>query len=284
MTLSLAKKKPAPVVETEPDDEPAPKPKKKAVKASSPTVKLSPVSAPTAAQSTDEVSEPAPVEAGSSNTADLSGDPAERRGAFTVPDTAEARAEIERTAGGVEVVSDTAFKNTPANTVKDALRSVPGVVIQSRWGPDARLSIRGSGLTRSFGNRGLNMMMDGIAINSSDGLFDLFEIDPSAYRYVEVYKGANALRYGSNSLGGAINFVTPTGRDASPFEMRVDVGSFGYVRSQMSSGGFSGPWDYFINLSAQREDGYRDHNQKDVERINANFGYRFSPEAETRFY
>ena len=60
--------------------------------------------------------------------------------------------------------------------------------------------------------------MDGIPINTSDGLFDLFEIDPTAYRYVEVYKGANALRYGANALGGAINFVTPTGRDAPAFD------------------------------------------------------------------
>jgi iron complex outermembrane recepter protein len=99
-----------------------------------------------------------------------------------------------------------------------------------------------------------------------------------------VYKGANALRYGANSLGGAINFVTPTGRDASPLETRVDVGSFGYVRSQASTGAASGPWDYFINLSAQREDGYRDHNESHMERLNANLGYRLSPDAETRFY
>jgi iron complex outermembrane receptor protein len=210
--------------------------------------------------------------------------PDTRSGSLTVPTTAEARADIQRTPGGVEVVPDTAFKNTPANTVKDVLGSVPGVTVQTRWGPDARLSIRGSGLTRSYGNRGLNMYMDGIAINTSDGLFDLFEIDPSAYRYVEVYKGANALRFGSNSLGGAINFVTPTGRDASPFEFRVDVGSFGYVRTQMSSGGVSGLWDYFINVSAQREDGFRDHSEGDIERLNANLGYRISPDAETRFY
>lgn len=201
-----------------------------------------------------------------------------------MPTTAEATAEIERTPGGVAVVPDTAFKNSPANTIKDVLGWVPGVVVQPRWGPDGRVSIRGSGLTRNFGNRGINVYMDGIPINTADGLFDLFEIDPSAYRYVEVYKGANALRYGANSLGGAINFVTPTGRDASPFETRVDAGSFGYVRSQASTGAAYGPWDYFINLSAQREDGYREHNESDMERLNANLGYRLSPDAETRFY
>ena len=286
-------KKPQPIAEPEPkpikqkmqadvEPEPAPaqKPKKKVMKASSKSAKPAPD--PVAAESAD-VADQAPPDTPDASAVATS-NPADRSGALTVPNTAEARAEIQRTPGGVAVVPDTAFKNTPANTVKDALGSVPGVTIQTRWGPDARVSIRGSGLTRSYGNRGLNMFMDGIPINTSDGLFDLFEVDPTAYRYVEVYKGANALRYGSNSLGGAVNFVTPTGYDASAFETRVDFGSFGYVRSQVSSGGVSGPWDYFINLSGQREDGYRDHSEQDIERLNANLGYRFSPDAETRFY
>src|SRR3546814_8468577 len=75
--------------------------------------------------------------------------------------------------------------------------------------------------------RGLAMYFDGIPLNTSDGLLDFFEIDPSAYSYVEVFKGANALRYGSNALGGAINLVTPTGEDAARLAGRIDVGSFG---------------------------------------------------------
>src|SRR3546814_14975961 len=77
-------------------------------------------------------------------------------------------------------------------------------------GDDARVSIRGSGLSRAYGTRGLAMYFDGIPLNTSDGLLDFFEIDPSAYSYVEVFKGATALRYGSDALGGEINLVTPT--------------------------------------------------------------------------
>jgi iron complex outermembrane receptor protein len=205
-------------------------------------------------------------------------------GSLTIPGIDQARAIINRTPGGVEIVPDTQFKDGPARTIKDVLDWVSGVIVQPRWGPDARISIRGSGLSRNYGNRGLNLFMDGIPINTSDGLFDLFEIDPTAYRYVEVFKGANALRFGSNSLGGAINFVMPSGRDASALDSRIDVGSFGFVRGQASTGGVNGPYDWFINASAQREDGYREHNKSDMERVNANFGYQFSPNAETRFY
>ncbi|HET8597815.1 MAG TPA: TonB-dependent receptor [Castellaniella sp.] len=214
----------------------------------------------------------------------VTADPGAGPETLTVPDTEQAAADIRRTPGGVELVSDTEFKHSPAQTITDVLGRVPGVFTQSRYGDDARVSIRGSGLSRNYGNRGINMFMDGIPINTSDGLVDLFEVDPTAYRYVEVYKGANALRYGGNSLGGAINFVTPSGYDAAPLEARLDAGSFGYRKAQASTAGVSGQADYFITASAQSVDGYRDHSNGDEQRASGNIGYRISADAETRFY
>lgn len=205
-------------------------------------------------------------------------------GALTSPGTAAARRAIEQTPGAVEVVPDTAFKDTPARTIKDIVDYTPGVWAQPKWGDDARFAIRGSGLSRNFHLRSTQLLMDGIPINTSDGYGDFQEIDPTAYRYVEVYKGANALRFGANALGGAINFVTPTGRDASLFESRVDGGSFGYLREQMSSGKAAGPFDYFVTGSNFTGDGYRDHSGGHGQRVNANFGYQFTPDIETRFY
>lgn len=196
----------------------------------------------------------------------------------------EATTEIERTPGGVEVIPDTAFKNTPVQNVKDVLEYVPGVIAQHRMGDDARLSIRGSGLSRNYGNRGILLLIDGIPLNTSDGLMDLFEVDPGAYRHVEVFKGGNALRYGSNALGGAINLVTPTGAERSPLDARIDLGSFGYVKGQASTGGVSGNLDYFATVSAQRIDGYREHSNGSAIRGNLNIGYRIAPGVETRFY
>ncbi|WP_315763589.1 TonB-dependent receptor family protein [Bradyrhizobium sp. SZCCHNS2005] len=210
--------------------------------------------------------------------------PAQPSTSLTVPDTQQATRTIEQTPGAVALVPDTAYKNAPAQTIKDVLDYVPGVFAQPKWGDDTRLAIRGSGLSRNYHLRGTQLYMDGIPINTSDGYGDFQEIDPTAYRYVEVYKGANALQFGANALGGAINFVTPTGRDASWFDTRLDAGAFGYLRSQVSSGGANGPADYFVTGSAWRQDGYRDHSWGNGERASANFGYQFSPEFETRFY
>ncbi len=197
----------------------------------------------------------------------------------------QARREIQHTPGGVAVVSAEDYKNNSvANTIKDVLGFVPGVFAQPKWGDDTRLSIRGSGLSRNFHLRGVQLYMDGIPINTADGYGDFQEIDPTAYKYVEVFKGGNALRFGANSLGGAINFVTPTGRDAGINSAGIDMGAFGYRRFQASVGGASGPWDGFFTAANQQSEGFRDHSDGHSTRISGNIGYQFSPDFETRFY
>lgn len=204
---------------------------------------------------------------------------------LTVPTADQARRDIQRTPGGVAIVPAEDYRNsTPSATLKDVLDYVPGVFVQPKWGEDSRLSIRGSGLSRNFHLRGVQLYMDGIPINTADGYGDFQEIDPTAYRYVEVYKGANALRYGAATLGGAINFVTPSGRDAPLAAFSLDLGSFGFARTQAQSAGHKGAWDGFITASAQRSDGFRDHSDGHAFRGSGNVGYRITDDLETRFY
>lgn len=203
---------------------------------------------------------------------------------LTVPTAREARQAIEQTPGGVEVVPDTAWTDTPAETIKSMLDYVPGVFAQPKWGTDTRLSIRGSGLSRYYHLRGINLYQDGMPLTSADGSSDFSWIDPTAYRYVEVFKGANALRFGAATLGGAINFVSPTGLDADRFQGRVDVGTFGQRRVQASTGFASGPLDGFITGSWQRQDGFREQSAGNAQHVEANLGWRFNKDAETRFY
>lgn len=203
---------------------------------------------------------------------------------ITSPGGDTARQNIEQTPGGVDVIDSDHWRDTQAATIKDILDYSPGVFAQPKWGEDTRLSIRGSGLSRNFHMRGVQLYQDGVPLNTADGSGDFQEIDPSGYRYTEVYKGANALRFGANSLGGAINFVTPTGYNADALSARLDGGSFGYRRIQMSGSTVNGKSDSFITGSHQVQDGYRDHSAGENNRMFANTGYRFSDNLETRFY
>lgn len=198
---------------------------------------------------------------------------------------ATARQLLEQTPGGVGVVDARDFQNGRTGNMEDTLRLATGVFIASRFGADeARISIRGSGLQRTFHGRGLMLLQDGVPLNLADGGFDMQAIEPGATRYIEVQRGANALRYGSSTLGGAINYVSQTGRSAPGVMLRAEAGSFDYQRYQASLGGVSGALDGYASLSHTEQDGFRDHARQRHGRFFGNVGWQITDRIESRLY
>lgn len=207
------------------------------------------------------------------------------RPALTAPTNSEAQLRLWSSPGANTLVPASDFLDRPGTTgLRDMLEYTAGVFAQPKWGEDSRLSIRGSGLARNFHLRGVRLLQDGIPINQADGSGDFQELDALTFQRVEVLRGGNAFTLGANTLGGAINFLTPTGRDASGMNLRAEGGSFGYWRSQISGGGTYGPMDGWISGTMAGQDGYRDHSGGSSGRLNLNIGYRLSDNAETRFY
>lgn len=209
---------------------------------------------------------------------------AERPDSLTAPDPHEARHDLEHVPGGVDFVDAEEWRDSAARTLKDVLDYTPGVFVQPKWGEDARLSIRGSGLSRNFHLRGVQLLVDGIPMNAADGSADFQEIDPTAFAYSEVYKGANALRFGANTLGGALHFASPTGYSGDRLQARADGGSFGMWRGQVSGGGRAGAFDAYATGSWLESDGFRDHGDGESRRGGFNIGWRLNPGIETRLY
>lgn len=206
-------------------------------------------------------------------------------GSLTVPSVAAQRATVNATVGSVAFVDAQDFQDRYANTLRDTLKEVPGVYVQERYGQELRLSVRGSGISRGFHLRGLELLQDGIPINLADGSGDFYQIDPLGLRSIEVYKGGNALTFGATTLGGAINFVTPTALTAlAPNILRIDGGSFNTIRENFQVSRVSGPVDVLINGTITNSDGYRDHETQRTQNFNANLGYQLAPGIETRFY
>ncbi|WP_336488493.1 TonB-dependent receptor family protein [Methylobacterium nigriterrae] len=206
-------------------------------------------------------------------------------GSLTVPSVAEQRAAVNATVGSVAFVDAKSFQDRYANTLRDVLKDVPGVYVEERYGQELRLSVRGSGVSRGFHLRGIELLQDAIPLNLADGSGDFYQIDPLSLRSVEVYKGGNALAFGATTLGGAINFVTPTAYTAfAPNILRIDGGSFNTIRENFQFSRISGPADFLINGTLTNSDGYRIHETQRTQNFNANLGYKLAPGVETRFY
>lgn len=196
----------------------------------------------------------------------------------------EARIEVEQTPGGVDVIGAADFEDRLAVSLRDALAFSPGVYLQPRFGQEVRISIRGSGLSRGFHMRGLSLLQDGIPINLADDNGDFQELDPQVFEHLEVYRGSNALRYGSSTLGGAVNAVTPTGRTAPALELRADGGSFSTLRGRVAGAFATEGGDAFLALTGDTSDGDRRHADRRSLRFNGNVGMRLSDRIETRLY
>ncbi len=193
------------------------------------------------------------------------------------------RKRLSETPGAVSVISAESYANRFALALDDILRDAPGVYALRTGGGDIRISIRGSGIGNANHNRGLLLAQDGVPLNEADGYGDSQIADPLQARYTEVYRGGNALRFGGALLGGAINMVTPTGRDAG-FEnrIRVDGGSFGYMRENVAVARQSGDWDVYAAATNQRSQGWRSQSQQNIQFGALNIGRSFGEDREVR--
>jgi len=197
--------------------------------------------------------------------------------------TARAGTDLERVAGGSSVVPPAEIEQSRAVNLKDALGFTPGVLAQSRFGADeSQLSVRGSGLRNNFHLRGINLLINSIPYQDADGFSDFESLELMATERIEVWKGANALRFGGNSMGGAINFVTPTGLTAPRLQLRLQGGSFGTFKGQLATGGRRGSLRHYLSFSDTELDGYRAHSQQGRQRFFGNFGFTLDERTDLR--
>jgi iron complex outermembrane receptor protein len=122
------------------------------------------------------------------------------------------------TPGAVSVVDGETFYQRSVDNMADALRYVPGVWTESTTGGDAIfISSRGSNLDATdYDNNGVKLFQDGLPVSTADGNNHNRFMDPLAARHAIIARGANALTYGASTLGGAIDFVSPTVRNSPP--------------------------------------------------------------------
>jgi len=189
-------------------------------------------------------------------------------------DISEVRERLRSVAGGVSMVTLPELRASRQANLHDALRFVPGVYIQPRFGAadESQISVRGSGLRNNFHARGINLLVNGMPYRNADGFTDFESLELLTTEAMEVYKGANALRYGGSTLGGAINLHTQTGYTAPPLTAFLQGGSQGFSKAQLSSGGTHGVFDWYGSYANTRLDGYRDWSNQRRDRVNLHAG------------
>ena len=204
----------------------------------------------------------------------------------TKTDLAETRSRIVQVPGAVALIEPADIRSSRQANLKDVLRYTPGVFVQPRFGAadESQISIRGSGLRNNFHARGINLLVNGMPYRNADGFTDFESLELLTTEAIEVYKGANALRFGGSTLGGAINLTTKTGYSASPIGIFAQGGSFGFYKAQIESGHARGGFDYYASYARTSLDGYRDWSAQQRDRVNLHAGLKISPRLDARAF
>lgn len=169
------------------------------------------------------------------------------------------------------------------SSLQDALEYQPGVLLQAFSGGNdqPRLNIRGSGIQGNPVSRGLLLRRDGLPLNEADGSFIIGLLDPRDSWAIITHRGANSRALGPASLGGDMNFLTPSRRDGRA-QIRLEKGHYGRLGGHLALAAQAGQWDLRLAGSGDDYAGYRHHSESRRRGLSAQLGWRASTVLESR--
>ncbi|MBL9012028.1 MAG: TonB-dependent receptor [Alphaproteobacteria bacterium] len=154
--------------------------------------------------------------------------------------------------GSVTLLQPLDLRLRQTRTVSDVLRDVPGISVSRLGGVGGQTQVR---LRGSESNHTL-VLIDGLeASDPFQGEFDFSALIADDVARIEVLRGQQSALYGSDAIGGVINYLTVSGTEAPGARGRIEAGSFGTTEGALRIAGADGALDYVISAGHRRTDG-----------------------------
>lgn len=135
---------------------------------------------------------------------------------------------------------------------------VPGVYVQEEDGYGLRpnIGMRGTGVERSSK---INMMEDGILIAPAPYASPAAYYSPSAGRMeaVEIRKGSSQIKYGPNTTGGSINYVSTSIPESFLINARLEGGQWSSLKNLVQFGNSGPVFGYLFESFGVKTNGFK---------------------------
>jgi vitamin B12 transporter len=136
--------------------------------------------------------------------------------------------------------------------VSDILRDVPGVSVNRSGAVGGQTQIR---LRGSEGNHTL-VLIDGMEVSDPYlGEFDFAALIADEVARIEVLRGQQSALYGSDAIGGVVQYFTASGAEAPGVSGRAEHGSFNSWDVSLRVADVAGPVDFALSAGYQTTDG-----------------------------
>lgn len=168
-----------------------------------------------------------------------------------------------------------AIRDAKASSVDQLLNKIAGVNMVNLGNEQHQMSIR-----QPMTTKGLFLYLeDGIPIRTT-GLFNhnaLLEMNMAATQTIEVIKGPASALYGSEAIGGAVNFISRNAPATPLLQLSAQTNNIGYKRTDLSAGFTKGKLGIaFGGYYANKAGGRIEYNDFNKGIFTAKADYRFS--------
>jgi len=170
------------------------------------------------------------------------------------------RIRLDTIPGSAFMLDQSVLEQSRVFTVNEALRQVPGVFARDE---------EGFGLRPNIGIRGLNptrstkvlLLEDGIPLSYAPYGDNASYYHPPVTRFerIEVLKGSSQILFGPHTVGGVINYITPSVPADSAGQLTASLGNEGFGEVLGQYGDTIGNTGFIAHGTYRESDGARDN-------------------------
>lgn len=177
--------------------------------------------------------------------------------------------------GSAQVIDAATLEESRVFNVNEALRKVPGVHVREEEGVGLRpnIGIRGQNPTRSTKTL---LLEDGLPLSFAPYGDNASYYHPPIDRYdaIEISKGSQVIRFGPQTAGGVINYITPMPQQERAGFVGVAAGSRGYLNAHLMATGHGA----MVDLYHKESDGARENLNSRLDDVNFKWVGRLNDE------
>ena len=179
----------------------------------------------------------------------------------------------------ISKINSVQIQDTKATALYQLLNKVPGVYMVNLGNEQHTMAIR-----QPITYNALYLYMeDGVPIRPT-GIFNhnaLYEINMSGVKDIEVIKGPASSLYGSNSIGGAVNFITQGPPSGYAGNVSIQGDNYNYRRLDADGGFTKGKFGLYVGgYAVKQRDGWQDYS--DFDKYSANFKATYDFDSRTK--
>ena len=177
----------------------------------------------------------------------------------------------------ISTLSEAQLNSIAPTHVEESLQRIAGANVQRGNGQEYLPALRSPVLSGAAACGGILTLEDGIPLRAAGfcNINELFEAHSEMAQRIEVLKGPGSALYGSNSVHGVINVITPDTTQGGGL-VGLDYGSYGYARYKLRAGQDYGNSGIGINASVTDDTGYRDDESVKQQKINIRHRFEHS--------